>query len=300
MEKFKVSFEANNQQLKSIGTKHASDTYADIEATFVLGEKWTDMDSVSAVWWNDFTRIATVLDSQGKCIVPHEVLTRKGCVRVNLVGSIVEGDELITRLTSYSAEAVQVNEKIKLTGSETSELTPSQFEQYVAIVQALVGSVRDIDHIVLNNDYTLTIYYSDGTSDTTSSIRGATGNGIASVAKTGTSGLVDTYTITFTDGTTTTFTVTNGAKGDKGNKGDTGDTGNGIASIDLTSTSGAVKTYTITFTDGTTTTFEVTDGEVTNASMKAYVDPQFTDLKSDINALGLSVVGGALNITYSI
>ena len=41
---------------------------------------------------------------------------------------------------------------------------------------------------------------------------GATGNGIASIAKTGTSGLVDTYTITFTDGTTTTFDVTNGAE----------------------------------------------------------------------------------------
>lgn len=42
---------------------------------------------------------------------------------------------------------------------------------------------------------------------------GATGNGIASIEKTGTSGLVDTYTITYTDGTTTTFTVTNGADG---------------------------------------------------------------------------------------
>lgn len=41
---------------------------------------------------------------------------------------------------------------------------------------------------------------------------GATGNGIASITKTGTSGLVDTYTITFTDGTTTTFDVTNGAE----------------------------------------------------------------------------------------
>lgn len=39
---------------------------------------------------------------------------------------------------------------------------------------------------------------------------GATGNGIASITKTGTAGLVDTYTITFTDGTTTTFDVTNG------------------------------------------------------------------------------------------
>ena len=43
--------------------------------------------------------------------------------------------------------------------------------------------------------------------------QGATGNGIANIAKTGTQGLVDTYTITMTDGTTYTFTVTNGQNG---------------------------------------------------------------------------------------
>lgn len=36
------------------------------------------------------------------------------------------------------------------------------------------------------------------------------GKGIASISKTSTSGLVDTYTITYSDGATTTFTVTNG------------------------------------------------------------------------------------------
>lgn len=40
--------------------------------------------------------------------------------------------------------------------------------------------------------------------------------GIQSIAKTGTAGLVDTYTITYADTTTSTFTVTNGAKGDTG------------------------------------------------------------------------------------
>ena len=38
---------------------------------------------------------------------------------------------------------------------------------------------------------------------------GATGNGIASIEKTGTSGNVDTYTITYTNGDTDTFTITN-------------------------------------------------------------------------------------------
>lgn len=39
------------------------------------------------------------------------------------------------------------------------------------------------------------------------------GNGIVSTTKTGTSGLVDTYTITYDDGDTDTFTVTNGEAG---------------------------------------------------------------------------------------
>lgn len=42
---------------------------------------------------------------------------------------------------------------------------------------------------------------------------GADGKGIVSVEKTSSDGNVDTYTITFTDGTTTTFTVTNGKDG---------------------------------------------------------------------------------------
>ena len=43
--------------------------------------------------------------------------------------------------------------------------------------------------------------------------KGIDGNGIASIEKTGTQGLVDIYTITYTNGEKTTFTVTNGAGG---------------------------------------------------------------------------------------
>lgn len=74
---------------------------------------------------------------------------------------------------------------------------------------------------------------------------GATGNGIISISKTGTSKLVDTYTISFTSGETTTFQVTNGK---------------GITKIEKTATSGLVDTYTITFDDATTNTFQVTNG----------------------------------------
>ena len=51
--------------------------------------------------------------------------------------------------------------------------------------------------------------------------KGDTGNGVSSVEKTKTEGLVDTYTITFTDGSTTTFIITNGANGKDGVDGET-------------------------------------------------------------------------------
>ncbi len=48
---------------------------------------------------------------------------------------------------------------------------------------------------------------------------------IVSIEKTATDGLVDTYTIYYSDGSEYSFEVTNGADGEKGEKGDTGATG---------------------------------------------------------------------------
>lgn len=274
MEKQIISFSANEQILKKTAgqERFADDVVGYIEAHFDLGDNWSGYDSIRAVWFTAFAQISTVLDHHGVCLVPPEVCNRKEAVNVNLVGSIVENDELTDRLTTYPIVAFIFDGNARVDGTETAPVTPSQFEQYVAIVEALVGSVKDIDHATLNADYTLTIYYSDGTSDTVGPIRGEqgpigqTGNGIASIAKTGTSGtnpVVDTYTITYTNGQTTTFTVTNGVKGD------TGATGNGIQSVYKTGTSGLVDTYTILYTNGNTTTFEVTNGQ--NGSLASSV-----------------------------
>lgn len=77
-------------------------------------------------------------------------------------------------------------------------------------------------------------------------VKGEAGATISEIEKTSTQGLVDTYTITLSDGRTQTFEVTNGKT---------------IVSITKTSTQGLVDTYTITFNDNTTQTFTVTNGE---------------------------------------
>lgn len=111
-------------------------------------------------------------------------------------------------------------------------------------------------------------------------LKGEAGNNIIDIKKTSSDGLVDTYTITRTDGVTTTFKVTNG-KSITGIK-KTGSTGlvdtytityndgttqnytikNGkwITSISKAKSSGLVDTYNVNFNDGTTSTFDVTNG----------------------------------------
>lgn len=103
-----------------------------------------------------------------------------------------------------------------------------------------IQSIVKTDTNVLVDTYTITL--TDGSTHT---FTVTNGKGISSIAKTATVGLVDTYTITFNDGTTQTFDVTNG---------------NGISTIAKTSTSGYIDTYTITCTNGSTYTFTVTNG----------------------------------------
>ena len=106
-----------------------------IEARFDLGQNWSGYDSVRAVWFNDFQCISTVLDSQGVTFVPFEVMKRRGNVKVNLVGSISEDDVLTDRLTSYPVVAVIVDCIAQITGANTSPITPSEYEQFVASVR---------------------------------------------------------------------------------------------------------------------------------------------------------------------
>lgn len=114
------------------------------------------------------------------------------------------------------------------------------------------------------------------------------GKGISSIAKTSTSGLVDTYTITFSDGATTTYTVTNG---------------NGISGISKTSTSGLVDTYTISYTNGTSTTFTVTNGKTAyqSAVEGGYpgTEQEFDDALGNFESLASSAYTSAQNALAS-
>ena len=127
-------------------------------------------------------------------------------------------------------------------------------------------------------------------------LKGEAGSNIVSIEKTGTALNVDTYTITLSDGTHTSFEVTNGSS---------------IESIEKTGTSGYVDTYTITLTNGDTSTFEVQNGEdgagyeVPTDSVIYYDDdgavPEGYELASDpeVNRIPFSLWAGNKSAAFT-
>ena len=458
METSTITIYADYQKLtvRSGVMRYASDTVNYVRADFEFGKGWEGFDAIQAVWKSKYETVSVLLDEEGCCMVPQEVLARRSKVQVNLVGFTVDGGSMTERLTSYPALALDVDVKAEIYGNETADITPNQFEQFVGIVAENASSARtsalsaneaamnasesatessdsasnalaseqaatasanaasqsaasastsagsastsadsasqsaqsasasaqsastDADRAeaaagritgmnatantlapgseatasysdglltlgipqgiqgergpqgiqgvkgdtgdrglkgdtgngiasaVLNSDYTLTLTFTDGTTYTTPSIRGAqgdafeysdftpaqlealtgpqgeTGNGIASAS-------VTNYQLVllFTDGTTYKSGSLRGAKGSTGAKGATGATGNGISRIEKTSTEGLVDTYTITFTNGTTTTFNVTNGR------EAYTAGTGIDITNGVISIDLDNAEGS-------
>lgn len=142
--------------------------------------------------------------------------------------------------------------EVEIVKDDDSKLTSMRFEQL-----SIVESIDELNEGQITEGIEQGAIYLDPEIF----IAGKDGRGIMSIVKTATSGLVDTYTITYTDNTTSAFNVTNGKDGINGQDGADGQDGVGIASIAKTATSGLIDTYTITLTNGTTYTYQVTNGK---------------------------------------
>lgn len=196
-------------------------------------------------------------------------------------------DFTLLLLSQFTSTSDTLNCELKITQDGNKVTTFPNFNIIVnpSIVDGIEGGQDPTEETTLSN-------LIDEVNDILNQLNngGVDGRGITSITKTGTDGLVDTYTILYTDNTTSTFTVTNGAKGSDGV---------GIQSVSKTSTEGLVDTYTITLTNGTKTTFTVTNGkdgrgitDISKTSTDGLVDT-YTITYTDNTTSTFTVTNGA-------
>lgn len=198
--------------------------------------------------------------------------TRSG-VEGEYVYTIVENPKVADIGTYYEAQIPIFKTHIfNMTVGESINAVntiPDDYPTWIDTLNSLVGQVNakiiemnqalaEVDNLDITatkegTTVTITITRKDGSQQVVTITDGKDGVGIEKIEKTGTNLLVDTYTIYYTDDSTSTFQVKNGR---------------GIVSIDKTDTNILTDTYTITYNDNTTSTFYVVNGNGVESIVK--------------------------------
>lgn len=207
-------------------------------ARFLFSEEWEEHEK-TAVFTNNSGKSISVLIEDGECMVPWEML-----VGTEFWVGVFAGD----RITTDSAR-VPVRTSTRVNASPGVQPTPGAYELLVAKVEDALSKgpkIGDNENWwvwdATAGDFVDTGVYSHGSSprigdngnwwignddtgvraaavdgkDGKDGVNGKDGNSIQSIVRTagtGAPGTTDTYTVTLTDGSTTTFNVYNGADG---------------------------------------------------------------------------------------
>ncbi len=231
----------------SVSTPHiVADTVDYLTISIVRGREWEKLQLHIFLQLGAKT-YELVTDGEYIGTDAHINLT-EGRWSISATGYAFEGDQMVQKITTNTI-GLNVAPPPPDAGSDLPYTPPSAIEQIAAIAQ----SVRDdadsgafdgkgISSVDLNDDYTLTITFTDGTSDTYGPIRGAQGEkgdpGAAGAA--GATGAQGPQGERGPQGY-------QGIQGPQGVPGPTGATGNGISSVVMNDD----YTLSIWFTDGT-------------------------------------------------
>lgn len=135
-------------------------------------------------------------------------------------GQIIGGREVDSYYAAFTLPECEVrptgDNMLMADDSPGSTLTPQQINAInaalLALSEAVAKTESNVSHYPTIIDGEWNVWDANLGDYATTGIE-ATGNGIASIEKTNTQGLVDTYTVNFTDGNSFSFTVTNGDSG---------------------------------------------------------------------------------------
>lgn len=193
MGKTEIIVSCNDQALKITDAPVlAAGGLNEVRVVFNFCEKWVGFAKTAIFYRDEEEGYYAVLDENDTCIVPWEVCYEEGTFYFG-----VFGERNNARRTSNVVRC-----KVKK-GAITSDMMPS--DPTPDVYDQIMTEIAEMR--AENNTF---VEHIENTLDE------AMKHNVASIEKTGTNGLVDTYTITFLDGSTQTYTVTNGEKGDKG------------------------------------------------------------------------------------
>lgn len=242
----------------------------------------------------------------GEKVVKSEIFKTIVSRSLNADGEMPDPYEpWVTRVEEYAEKAERAVEHYPKIDEDSNEwlVWDAGSEEFVNTGVLAEGISPTVEVTDIEDGHRIAITDAEGQHhfDVMNGEKGDTGVGIMSISKVSTAGLIDTYRITFTDGTTTTFDVTNGEDGSDADvtaeniAAALGYTPADDAEVDtlsqtVSAQSSQIETLDEEKADATDLTAEVTRATEAESALGAQI--------ASLNALGFSVINGEINITF--
>lgn len=180
-----IIFDITNQKLERRDKNFiVADSKNYLYARFNFTYDW-DNKTKTAIFKNE-NNVFNVILENNRCLIPHEVI-KKGWFSL----SVFAGD-----LITANTVVISVAESGLIDGATPIPPTPD-------VYNTILNIANDAKSIAQNIESRANLGEFNGAD-------GQDGKGITEILKTGTEGNIDTYTIHYTDGTTSTFEIANG------------------------------------------------------------------------------------------
>ena len=217
-----IKANCTDQQLKLVETPViASGGVNEVKVEFEFCEKWDGFAKTAVFYQDEADVYYALLDSNDICVVPWEVCYADGTFYLGVFGE--KGNVRRTStIVRYKVRKGFVTEVMM-----PSDPSPEIYDQILAEIarvrennstfiadanskldeanRKMDEASQKLDEAKEENEKFI--------EQANQTLTNALKHNIANIEKTGTDGLVDTYTITFLDGSTKTYTVTNGKEG---------------------------------------------------------------------------------------
>lgn len=140
-----IKLKVKGQELKIIDGKEfvaTSDTINYFRCRATFAEDWDIYTDRTIYFKNISSGIcrAGVLNDDGYCFIPWEVLANTGVIVANAVGIIMDGNTVSERLITFPVTLFVQVEEGQITVQPNEDPSPTQYEQFIANVQSYAES----------------------------------------------------------------------------------------------------------------------------------------------------------------
>ena len=130
------------------------------ELEFSFSPEWDGLNKIAVFTTLGVTKYQAI--ENGKCFIPESV--HAGETELGIFGFEMDGDNLKKRLSPRPVN-IKFGKGSYIRGGDSESISPTDFERYVAKIEEIIGDIKEVDSIDIEDNHLIVTYTNGETHD---------------------------------------------------------------------------------------------------------------------------------------